>query len=415
MSTVEAQLMDIPILPLRNRVLLPGSPLRLSIGRPASINLVKTLWDGTSKFKSMNTLIVIVSHRPKVAKEEDTTAQGNSQEGDLSVSIGPSSPTSSSSSSSTENNTSNLYEYGTLARVTQLQTINSSNAKYSMVVNGVGRVRIDDYLKQAPYLSARVTLIRDQGQPESIILKSLSNKILELASEILGATKTSRNGSPVPLSSLGATKQFLNGLKRLSPGTLADLLVSTLKITVEAKQKVLEAFDLQKRLEMTLIMMEKQAAMIKVTNSVQTKVANKLKSSQREYYLREQLKAIEEELSNIKGPNGNDTKKEENILEQLKNKLNNMDLPKEVKVTTDREIARGSKMNPAQPEHSIIVNYLQWMAELPWGIQTVDSLSIDDVSEYAGKKQRKKFIKTDKTLTNYKHLINTSLLFFVNF
>ena len=257
-----------------------------------------------------------------------------------------------------------------------------------MVVNGVGRVRIDDYLKQAPYLSARVTLIRDQGQPESIILKSLSNKILELASEILGATKTSRNGSPVPLSSLGATKQFLNGLKRLSPGTLADLLVSTLKITVEAKQKVLEAFDLQKRLEMTLIMMEKQAAMIKVTNSVQTKVANKLKSSQREYYLREQLKAIEEELSNIKGPNGNDTKKEENILEQLKNKLNNMDLPKEVKVTTDREIARGSKMNPAQPEHSIIVNYLQWMAELPWGIQTVDSLSIDDVSEYAGRKER---------------------------
>jgi len=378
MSTVEAQLMDIPVLPLRNRVLLPGSPLRLSIGRAASIDLVKSLWDGRGKFKSTNTLIVIVAHRPKVVtspKEEGTPAAASRKDNDLSVSIGP--EDSSQPSTNDENSTSKLYEYGTLARVTQLQHINATNAKYSMVVNGVGRVRIDDFLNKDPFFRARVTLIRDRGQQDSTALHTLSTRILELAKEILGATKTSRNGSPMPLSSLGATKQFLDGLKRLSPGTLADLLVSTLKVSVAEKQQILEAFDLATRLEMTLLMMEKQAEMTKVTNSVHTKVVTKLKSSQREYYLREQLKAIQEELGSIKG-DGSESK-DENILDTLKNKLAKLDLPDEGREQVNREIARASKMNPAQPEHSIIINYLQWMAELPWCNPTVDSMSIDEV------------------------------------
>jgi ATP-dependent Lon protease len=386
-GTIQAQLMDIPVLPLRGRVLLPGSPLRLSIGRAASINLVQSIWSGLSKFKSINTLIVIVAQRPppstngKDSKGTSSSSGNNQDGGDLSVSVGPS---DSNSASSQENSstvtTTTLFSYGTLARISQLQKIKATNASYSMIVTGIGRVRIDDYLTKEPYLRARVTLLRDRGKSDSLAIKSLASRILFLAQEILGAAKTNRNGSPVPLSSLGATKQFLDGLQRLSPGTLADLLVSTLKISVPEKQKILETIDIEKRLELALSLLEKQNEMTKVTNQISAKVTNKLKSSQREYYLREQLKAIKEELGELKGSSGSSKDGgEENVLEALKNKLSQLNLSKEARETVDREIARASKMNPAQPEHSIIINYLQWMSELPWNTFTVDSISIDKV------------------------------------
>ena len=363
-NNLATQLRDIPVLPLRNRVLLPGSPLRLSIGKPTSINLVNAIWKNKNiKFVSNNTLIVIVTRKPTA----DSSADPN--------------PASTPSIASL---TDNLYDYGTIAKVTQLQTITSSNATYSMIVTGVGRVRIENYLTKTPYLRARVALMRDVGEPDSPTIRTLTTKILALAQEILGATKATRNGSPIKLSSLGSTKQFLEGLKRLAPGTLADLLVSTLKLAVPEKQNILETIVLEKRLQTALLLLEKQNEMIKVNKQITAKVTNKLKLSQREYYLREQLKAIEEELgsmssSSSSGGRQSNSNKEENVLETLKRKLQDLNLSKEGRDTVDREIARAAKMNPAQPEHSIIINYLQWMSELPWNSMTVDSISIDAV------------------------------------
>merc|ERR1711871_1385770 len=130
------------------------------------------------------------------------------------------------------------FTVGTLARVTQLHHLRSTNAKYSMVITGIGRVRIDDYTTTEPYYRAHVTLLRDVGHPESQSLRSLSTQILESAQDILSTAKASRNGEPVPLTSLSATKQFLGGLKRLSPGMLADLLISTLKVSLKEKQEI---------------------------------------------------------------------------------------------------------------------------------------------------------------------------------
>ena len=364
------------MLPLRNRVLLPGSPLRLSIGRPQSIALVNSIWSGNSKFRANNTLIVIVAYRPSKQGESG----GDSAEQKLSKNSendadGLGHSTSGTSSVKNDIDTTRLFSVGTLARVTQLHHLRSTNAKYSMIVSGIGRVRIDSYMSSQPYCRAHVTLLRDVGDPDSPSLRSLSLKILKSAEEILSSAKTSRNGQPVPLTSLSATRQFLEGLRRLSPGMLADLLVSTLKSSVGDKQEILESTDLTERLEKTLDMISKQAEMIKVTKQIQSKVSHKLKNSQREYYLREQLKAIQEELGEITGESKDDT----NVIDTLRTKLNSMDLPPEGREAVDRELKRAEKMNPAQPEHSMIVNYLQWMSELPWGKFTVDSLSIKDV------------------------------------
>ncbi len=379
MSAATTTRLEIPVLPLRNRVLLPGSPLRLSIGRPQSIALVNSLWDGKSKFRANNTLIVIVAYKPGAGSPEQTDGvQAPRERDETGAKRSPGADAASRQAVSQNGiDTSRLFAVGTLARVTQLHHMRSTNAKYSMVVNGIGRVRIDDYMMDEPYCRAHVTLLRDVGLPEEPSLRSLSLQILQSAREILSSAKTSRNGQPVPLTSLTVTKQFLDGLKRLSPGMLADLLVSTLKVSVSEKQSILESTDLTERLQKTLGMIIKQAEMIKVNKQIQSKVSNKLKSSQREYYLREQLKAIQEELGEING----ESKDETNVLDTLRAKLNAMELPREGREAVDRELKRAEKMNPAQPEHSMIVNYLQWMSELPWGHLTVDSLSIKDVRE----------------------------------
>lgn len=327
---------ELPILPLRNSVFFPGAVMPLTIGRAKTIRLIE---EATRD----NSLLGIVTQR---APEID------------------------------DPNPEDLYEIGTAARIIKLARTGKDG--FNIVVEGISRFRVEDFTQEEPFFTAQIQPLMDEGTGDvevealALNLKNTAREVIDMLPEI-----------PV------MAKQLLESMQ--APGHLADLITANIDATIEEKQDVLEAVHLKVRLKRVLELLSRQFEVMKLSNKISSQVKGEMSKTQREYYLRQQLKAIKEELG--------DKDEDENGVEELERRLRKANLPEEAEKAANREFKRMRNMQPSQAEYTVARTYLEWLADLPWSVASTDNLDLDnakrqlDDDHYGLEKIKKRIIE----------------------
>jgi len=246
-----------------------------------------------------------------------------------------------------------LHGIGTSALI--LKMAKSHDEKAQLLVQGLSRFRVKEYLDNKRYLMARVEHLQD------ITVK-------DRETEALMANLSSQFSRVVELSP-GLPQEIITMAKSLQdPGVMADMVASTINASVEEKQKVLELLDTKKRLTEVTRLVNHQRDVLELGDKIQSQVKDDMDKRQREYYLRQQLKAIREELGE-----GEESNVE---MEDYRAKIEAKNLPEEAKKEAKRELERLSRMHPSSSEYTVSSTYLDWLTALPWNETTEDNLDI---------------------------------------
>lgn len=300
------------VLPLRNSVFFPRQIMPLSIGRESSIKVIEEALKDDS-------LVVIVA-------QTDGTIDKPTEK--------------------------DIYWVGTAAKV--LKTLTLADGTRSVLMQGLRRVQLISILHTEPYIRAVVV---DTEEPvESGI--EVDAMVTNLKSQFKKAVELSPNLTDEQLSII---------LNMDQAQSVADLVASMLPVTVEEKQQILEMMDLKKRLELVTVCLTKLIQKLELGSKIQSEVQEGINKSQREYVLREQMKAIKKEL-------GED---EENLeMAELRKRIDEAKLPEETLKVANKEYKRLTQMNPASAEYTVSRTYLDWILDLPWSVSTDDNLDI---------------------------------------
>lgn len=330
-----AALESLPILALRNSVLFPTSVVPVNVGRSRSVRLID------EAFGSDRPLIGVVAQR--YVEAEDPTFE-------------------------------DLYVIGTIARV--LKVIRLSSGNYSVVLQGIARMRIAEPLARTPCLRARVERIKDSTNRDEEI-DALTVQLRDSSRELLAVL-------PQPPREVSVVLENVQ-----EPGALADLVATHLPVATEAKQNVLETLDLRVRLRRVLDMVDHQAELHRVKKEIASLVQEEMSSSQRELLLRQQLKAIRRELG--------DSEDDDDDLERLRERLAKSEPSPEAEKAARRELSRMSSMNAGSAEYQVSFHYVEWIADLPWKRLTPDRIDVQQVrrvldEDHHGLEQAKKRI-----------------------
>lgn len=250
-----------------------------------------------------------------------------------------------------------LYSIGSSAIILKMAKVDEDKAQ--LLLQGLGRFNLTKYTQQQPYFQARI-------QP----LESLwdGNKKKDKEIEALMANLINQYQKIVELSS-GLPPEIAAMAKSLEePDILADMVTSTINSTTQEKQQVLETLNIKERLNKVTKMVNYQLDILEMGNKIQTQVKGDMDKQQREYYLRQQLKAIKEELGETDDSNVE--------IEEYRTKIEEKNLPEVVKKEAERELGRLSKMHPSSAEYTVAMTYLDWITELPWNESTEDNLDL---------------------------------------
>ena len=314
----------LPILPLYDTALFPKMVLPLVVMQKKSIQLV-------DEAMSQNRIIGLVVAKKPI--EEGAYAQDD------------------------------LNAVGTSALI--LKMAKTEDHRAQLLAQGLERFRIKEYVKGKTYLQARVEYVKDIEKKDKEIKALMSN----IVSQFTRIAELSP-GLPQEIIAMAQSIQ--------EPGILADLIASTINTTIEEKQTVLEIFDVKKRLAEVTRLVNYQLDILELGNKIQSQVKGDMDKKQREYYLREQLKKIREELG----------EKDEAMveIEDYRAKIEEKNLPEEARKEADRELDRLARMHPSSAEYTVASTYLDWLTALPWHESTEDNLDI---------KQAKKILDHD--------------------
>ena len=224
-----------------------------------------------------------------------------------------------------------------------------------LLLQGVSRFSIEEIIEGKPYQQARIKIIEEKDVKD-LETEALMSNLLSLFDRILKL-------SPFLPPEFGPMAKSIN-----EAGILADLIASIINVPVEEKQKVLDIADVKKRLKELTLMVNHQMEVLELGNKIQTKVRDDIDKNQREYYLRQQLKAIKQELG----------EGDENTVEtdEYRKKIEEKNLPDEAKKEALRELERLSRMHPSSAEYTVSSTYLDWITALPWHESTTDNLDI---------------------------------------
>lgn len=246
-----------------------------------------------------------------------------------------------------------LNTVGTSALI--LKMAKAEDNKAQLLVQGLGRFRIREYLKGKPYLQARVEHIQDIEKKDKELEALMSNLISQFA-------RVAELSPGLPLEIVAMARSIQD------PGMLGDMIASTVNSSLEEKQAVLEMFDVKKRLKEVTRLVNYQLEILELGNKIQSQVKGDMDKRQREYYLREQLKAIKEELG----------EKDQATVEidDYRAKIQAKNLPEEARKEAERELDRLGRMHPSSAEYTVASTYLDWLTSLPWHESTQDNLDI---------------------------------------
>jgi ATP-dependent Lon protease len=317
-STVEIDAEKIPellpILPLFDAVLFPKMVLPLVVMQGESVQLV-------DEAMAKNRIIgLVVSKKP-----EDKNTPGKED----------------------------LAEIGVSALILKMAKTHDNRSQ--LLVQGLNRFNITSFEEGRPYLRARINPIEEVEEKDNEIEALMSN-LMGQFSRIVELSP----GLPPEIGQMAKTVQ--------EPGTLADMVASTINATPEEKQTILETIDVKQRLKEVNRLVNHQVEILELGSKIQSQVKGDMDKSQREYYLRQQLKAIKEELGEK-----DETQVE---IEEYRAKIEAKNLPEEAHKEAERELDRLSRMHPSSAEYTVASTYLDWITSLPWHDSTEDNLDI---------------------------------------
>jgi ATP-dependent Lon protease len=304
----------LPILPLFDAVLFPKMVLPLVVLQGESVQLVD---EAMAKDRIIG---LVVSNKP-----EDKQTPGKED----------------------------LANIGVSALI--LKMAKTTDNRSQLLVQGLSRFKIKAFEEGRPYFRARVELIKEMEQKDNETEALMSN-IIGQFSRIVELSP----GLPPEIGQMAKTIQ--------EPGTLADMVTSTINSSPEEKQKVLACVDVKRRLKEVTRLVNHQVEILELGNKIQSQVKGDMDKSQREYYLRQQLKAIKEELGEK-----DETQVE---IEEYRAKIEAKHLPEEAQKEAERELDRLSRMHPSSAEYTVASTYLDWITSLPWHESTEDNLDI---------------------------------------
>jgi ATP-dependent Lon protease len=245
----------------------------------------------------------------------------------------------------------NAYEVGCAGRILQMQRV--ADGSMNVVIQVLRRFRVAGVERRDPYTIVRAELLEDS--------KEDNQKLAPLATAV--RMQMSRLISLSPDIPDSAT-QVLDNID--DPGFLADLVAGNLNVAVDEKQKILETVDREKRLERLTFLLAREVEMMELSDKIRNDVRSSIDKGQREYFLRQQLKAIQDELG--------DSEQAKPEVEEYRERIEALDLKEDVKKEVLRELNRLSQMNEASAEYHVIASYLDWIVELPWNTSTKDHL-----------------------------------------
>jgi len=304
---------ELSVLPLKDTVVFPDSVLPLAIGQERSVRLVDDAVAG-------NRLLALVA-----SKDSDVEVPG----------------------------WDDLHDIGTAAVVQKMLRVPDGSLR--ILVQGVRRIRLIDRLQDEPYLLGRFIEVPDvyEETPET---QALAQNVQNLFARLIGLVPY----LPEELALAAANVD--------DPSALCHLVASTLRLKTEEKQQLLEQDDVEKRLRAVLVILNRELEVAELGSKIQNQVQSEMESTQREYFLRQQLKAIQEELG--------EADPEQAEITELRNRANEVKLPEEARKAVDRELGRLEKLPAASAEYGVIRTYVEWIISLPWDKETKDNLDL---------------------------------------
>jgi ATP-dependent Lon protease len=246
-----------------------------------------------------------------------------------------------------------LYGVGTVGAILKMLRFPDGSVRF--LVQGLSRVRIREYTELEPYLKARVEPI-DEILEQNVQTEALVRNILEQLKKV------------VQLAPYLPDDLQVSAMNTEDPSKLADLIASNLNLTTPQKQEALEIANVSDRLKRLTTLIAKEIEVLEMSKKIQSEAANEMGKSQREYILREQLKAIQKELG--------ETDERTVEMEDFRAKIEAAKMPAEAKEVAEKELDRLSKMNPSAAEYTVSRTYLDWLVTLPWSVATQDLLDI---------------------------------------
>ena len=306
--------LEVPVLAIRNTVIFPVLAFPINVGRPQSVKAVE------EALATPERLLGIFAQRDPKTENPDPT---------------------------------DLFQTGTVVKI--LKMVKVPGNKFNVIIQGLARASVGEWTSTENHLKAKLNVHQtDDADGDTAMmenLRELAQKIIDLSPQI-----------PAEASFLVRSID--------EPGVLADIVASNLNISPEEKQELLETFQVTERMEKVIALLNKEIQVLELSNKIQTEVKGEMDKAQREYFLREQLKAIQKELGEV------DERQEE--FEELKRAIKRAQMPKEVEKTAFKELKRMSRMSPGAAEYTVSRTYIDWLVELPWAVFSKDRL---DVSE----------------------------------
>ncbi len=305
---------ELPVLPLRGTVAYPDLVMPLIVGREKSIRLIDEAMNDDK-------MIAIITQKNPDIEDPDIE---------------------------------DLYTVGTVATI--MKMVKMVDGSQRVVIQGVCRCKIMNFTQNDPNLKGSILPIFEDYQKDIEIdamylnLKNLYRKAIEMAPYLSSE-----------LAQIAAKVE--------SPGNLADLIASTINIAVTEKQEILEKIDLKERLKKITIYLNREVETLELSSKIQSHVKEGIDKTQREYYLREQLKAIQKELG--------ETDDRMTELEEIRKKIMEARMPEDVQKVAEKELDRLSKMSTMSAEYTVSRTYLDWLTDIPWSKATEDNLNID--------------------------------------
>jgi ATP-dependent Lon protease len=299
---------ELPVLPLRSVVLFPHAALPITVSRRSAVRAIEAV--GENGFIAVVTQLDPGEDRPGASE---------------------------------------LYQIGTGAVVRQMTHLGEDRDAAMLVMEGVERIAVIEELQLEPYPRIRVRrLASEKRTADQAVESALRRNVLDLFQDVV------RNSPNLPDDLIVLARNIADD------GALTDVIASALvDVPVAARQSLLATLDVRRRLERLTEILVRERESLRIGESIRNQVTQKIAGTQREYVLREQLKAIRQELGDEKG--------EEQELEDLSLQLDSAPIPHEARKEADRELRRLRHMPPGSPESSVVRTYLDWLAQLPWG------------------------------------------------
>ncbi len=310
---------ELPILPIRNAVLFPGAVAPFDVGREKSVALVEDVDSLPSP------VIAIFAQRDPACDDPGYE---------------------------------DLHPVGCAARV--LKALKHSSGNYSLILQGLTRIRLERVTQDTPYLMSKIEKIQEP-EAEDVEAEALALSLRDIAKQLIQLMPELPREAGSLIDSIQA------------PGALADLVAANLDAPVEEKAHLIETLDVKDRIRKVLRLLTRQLEILKMRERINSQIKEEMGKNQREYVLRQQLKAIKEELGDDEGDAGDLDGIEENIAKA--------NLPNEAEEVARKQLKRLRSMQVGSAEYTVVRTYLDWILDIPWSNQTQDNLDIAAVRE----------------------------------